>query len=161
MNSASCNLQTSFAMARSRSWVNTHSFWWIEGKVGETFNLCTMTKRLIPGMSLWLQAKTSWFSLRNDVSAWRTGEGVDPSRSFRPWVIEKYLLQSFNRFCDCLLFFNVHVLQVVVHLQHCYVALSCCHLVPTYLSYSILGGEFDHQMVGRSYGLPRVESRLT
>ena len=25
---------------------------------------------------------------------WWTGEGVDPSRSFRPRVIEKYLLQS-------------------------------------------------------------------
>jgi len=28
-----------------------------------------------------------------------------------------------------------------------------------YFSYFVLGGEFDHQVVGRSYGLPQVEGR--
>ena len=46
-----------------------------------------------------------------------------------------------------------------VHLQHCYVAFACSHLVSTYFSYSVLGGEFDYQVVGRSYGLPRVDGR--
>ena len=48
---------------------------------------------------------------------------------------------------------------MIVHLQHCYVAFACCHLVSTYFSYFVLDGEFDHQVVGRSYGLPRVEGR--
>ena len=32
-------------------------------------------------------------------------------------------------------------------------------MVSTYFSYFVLSGEFDHQMVGRNYGLPRVEGR--
>ena len=48
---------------------------------------------------------------------------------------------------------------MIVHLQQCYVAFACGHLVSVYFSYSVLGGEFDHQVVGRSYGLPRVEGR--
>ena len=48
---------------------------------------------------------------------------------------------------------------MIVHLQHCYVTLAYNHLISTYFSYSVFGGEFDHQVVGRSYGLPRVEGR--
>ena len=48
---------------------------------------------------------------------------------------------------------------MVVHLQHCYVALLCCHLIPTYLSYSILGGEFNHQVIGWSHDLPWVKGK--
>ena len=48
---------------------------------------------------------------------------------------------------------------MIVHLQHCYVAFACSHLVSSYFSYFVLSGEFDHQVVGRSYGLPRVEGR--
>ena len=48
-----------------------------------------------------------------------------------------------------------------VNLQHRYVALTCYHLVSTNLSYSILNGELDHQMIGRSHGLPRIEGRPT
>ena len=73
MKSASYNLRTSSVIARSRSWANTRFFWQIEGKVGNTFNLCTMTEGSIPDISLWLRAKTSWFSFRNVVSAWRIG----------------------------------------------------------------------------------------
>ena len=79
---------------------------------------------------------------------WHTSEGADPSRSLGPRVIKKYLLQFFNGFYDHPLFFYAHGLQVVVHFQHCYIALACYHLVPTYLSYSILGGEFNHQLIG-------------
>ena len=50
---------------------------------------------------------------------------------------------------------------MIVHLQHCYVAFACGHLVSTYFSYFILGKEFDHQVVGRSHSLPRVKGRLS
>ena len=44
MKPASCNLQTSSAIARSRSWVNTRFFWWMGGKEGDTFNLALWPK---------------------------------------------------------------------------------------------------------------------
>ena len=40
--------------------------------MGNTFNLWIITEGSIPDMSLLLQAKTSWFSLRNAVSVYRT-----------------------------------------------------------------------------------------
>jgi len=44
----------------------------MDGKEGDTFSLCTMTKGFILGMSLWLQANTSQFSLMKVLSAWKT-----------------------------------------------------------------------------------------
>ena len=35
------------------------------------------------------------------------------------------------------------------------------HSIFMYFSYFVLGGEFDHQLVGRSYGLPWVKGRLS
>ena len=98
---------------------------------------------LISGLSMILACQ-SWSQI------WVSGLGrdnADPSHLLGPRVIEKYLLQSFNGLCNRPLFFNAHGLQVVIHLQHCYVALACCHLVPTYLSYFVLNGEFNHQVI--------------
>ena len=72
MKPASFNFSTSSAIARSHSWANTHFFYRTGGKECDTFSLYTMTDRSIPGMSSWLQANTSWFSLRNAMSARRT-----------------------------------------------------------------------------------------
>ena len=68
----SCSLQTSSAIARSRSGVNTHFFYRMDGKEGDTFNLCTMTEGSILSMSSWLQVNMSRLLLRKVVSAWRT-----------------------------------------------------------------------------------------
>ena len=35
----------------------------------------------------------------------------------------------------------------------------CSHLISMYFSYSVFGREFDHQVVGQSHSLPRVEGR--
>ena len=73
MKSTSSNFRTSSAIALSRSWANTCFFYRTGEDKGDTFNLWTIIEGLIPGLSLWLQANTSWFSLRNVVSAWHTG----------------------------------------------------------------------------------------
>ena len=73
INSASSNLQTSSVIALSHSWENTLFFWWMRGKEGDMFNLWTIMEGSIPSMSSWLQVKTSWFFLRNVMSAWRIG----------------------------------------------------------------------------------------
>ena len=74
MKPASCNVPTSSTIAQSRSWANTRLFCRMGGKEGDTFSLCTVTEGLIPGMSSWLQANTSWFILRKVMSARRTIE---------------------------------------------------------------------------------------
>ena len=48
---------------------------------------------------------------------------------------------------------------MIVHIQHGNVALARRDLISPYFSYSILGRELGHQVVGRSYGLPRVKGR--
>ena len=35
----------------------------------------------------------------------------------------------------------------------------CCHLVSMHLFYSVHGGELNHQVIGRSHGLPQIEGR--
>ena len=74
MKPVSSNFRTSSAMALSRSWANTHFFYQIGENGGDTFNLWTMIEGEIPDMSSWLQANTSWLSLRNVMSTWCTSQ---------------------------------------------------------------------------------------
>ena len=50
---------------------------------------------------------------------------------------------------------------MIIHLQHSNVALAHCYLIFSYLSHSILGGEFDHQVVSGRYSLSQVKGKLT
>ena len=84
----------------------------------------------------------------------RAGEGTNPGHLIRLGVVEKYLFKPFNGLCHCLVFFYVHGLEVVVHLYHSYVAFACSYLISAQLSYSIIGKEFDHLVVGRDYSFP-------
>ena len=49
---------------------------------------------------------------------------------------------------------------MIIHLQHGNVALACLYLISLYLSHSVFGGEFDHQVISWCYGLPWVKGKL-
>ena len=73
-----------------------------------------------------------------------TGKNADPSYSFWSRIIKKYLFKFFKELRHRPVFFYVHGLEMIVHLQHSYVAFACSNLIPTQLSYSIISREFDH-----------------
>ena len=81
------------------------------------------------------------------------GEGTNSGHSIRLGVVKKYLFRLFNELCHCPMFFYIHGLEVVIHLHHSYVAISYGHLISTEISYSIIGREFDHQVVSGGYNL--------
>ena len=72
MKSTSSNLRTSSTMALSLSWVKTLFFCQMGRKDGDTLSLWTMTLGLIPSISLWVQAKTSWLFFRKRANSLRT-----------------------------------------------------------------------------------------
>ena len=152
-------------MAPSCFCANTRFLYWMGEKEGNMFNLWTMIDGSIPSMSSWLQVNTSWIFLRNVMSAWRTGwlanQSAYPGCSFRPRIVKEHFFQSFHQVCHCSLFLYTHSLQMVIHFQHGNVAFACYHLISPYLSYSVLGGELDHQMVDWCYGLPWIQSKVT
>ena len=72
MKLASNSLWTFSAMALSLSWVKTFFFFLTGGKDKETLSWWTIILRSIPGMSLWLKAKTSRLFFRKRVSSLQT-----------------------------------------------------------------------------------------
>ena len=152
MKPTSCNLPTSFVFARSRSWANTRFFCRTGGKEGDTFSLCTMTDGSILGMSSWFQANTSWFSLRKaTITRWTVG------LARMPMVHLVIVLEPLYKFRPRLLFLYAHGLYMVVHLRHRNIAFARSYLISSQFPYSILSREFNHQVVGWSYGLPWVK----
>ena len=84
MKSASSNLYTSSTMALSFSWVKTLFFCRMGRKDEDILSLWTMTLGLIPSMSSWVQAKTSWLFFRKRASSLRTnGSAYIPTRVIR------------------------------------------------------------------------------
>ena len=75
---------------------------------------------------------------------WRFGKGANPSCSFWSGIVKKYLFKFLNRLRHGLMFFYVHGLEMVIHLQHSYIALVCSHLISKQFSNFIINREFDH-----------------
>ena len=74
----------------------------------------------------------------------RFGKGANPSCSFWSGIVKKYLFKFLNRLRHGLMFFYVHGLEMVIHLQHSYIALVCSHLISKQFSNFIINREFDH-----------------
>ena len=74
----------------------------------------------------------------------RSGKGANPSCSFWSGIVKKYLFKFLNGLRHRSMFFYGHGLEMVVHLQHSYVALVCSHLISKQFSNFIINREFDH-----------------
>ena len=145
MNFAFYSLWTSSIIAWSRSRVNTRFFWWIGGKEGDTFSLCTMIQVyprhvfMAPSKYIPVIFKKSCKCLVDH----QVSKGTNPGHSIRLGVVEKHLFKPLNRLYHHSVFFYVHGLEVVVHLHHSYVAFARSHLISAQLPYSIIYRELD------------------
>ena len=95
MKFASSSLCTSLAIALSLSWAKTLFFCQNGGKDGHTLSLWTMIFGLIPGMLLWLQAKTSQFFFRKRASSLQIeGSACIPIQVIQPRMLSSKEISS-------------------------------------------------------------------